>query len=57
MVATTVCSLFKVFVSFLFQADADKIKDLQEKLKEAKSRGDEVRVQSEKNSHSFQNTK
>ena len=57
MVATTVCSLLKVFVSFLFQADADKIKDLQEKLKEAKSRGDEVRVQSEKNSHSFQNTK
>ena len=41
---------------FFFQADADKIKELQEKLKEAKSKGDEVRIQSEKNSQSFQKT-
>ena len=35
-----------------FQADADKIKELQEKLRDAKSKGDEVKVQS-KNSQLF----
>ena len=35
--------LIDIIFLFFLKVDGDKIKDLQEKLKEAKSKGDEVR--------------